>query len=59
MEKWRLERNHLIQEQELLALIYGLEKWRHYLFGMETTGKIIRNSLEGKLVGSSSYVSFL
>ena len=27
------ERNYPIQEQELLALIYALKKWRHYLFG--------------------------
>ena len=27
------ERNYPIQEQELLALIYALRKWRHYLFG--------------------------
>ena len=27
------ERNYPIQEQELLALIYALKKWRHYVFG--------------------------
>ena len=26
------ERNYPIQEQELLALIYALKKWRHYLW---------------------------
>jgi hypothetical protein len=31
------ERNYPIHEQELLALIYALKKWRHYLFGMEIT----------------------
>jgi hypothetical protein len=31
------ERNYQIQEQEPLALIYALKKWRHYLFGMEIT----------------------
>jgi len=29
--------NGTIQEQELLALMYALKKWRHYLFGMEIT----------------------
>ena len=27
------ERSYPIQEQELLALVYALKKWRHYLFG--------------------------
>jgi hypothetical protein len=31
------ERKYPIQEPELLALIYLLKKWRHYLFGMEIT----------------------
>ena len=29
------EWNYPIQEQELLALIYALKNWRHYLFEME------------------------
>jgi hypothetical protein len=31
------ERSYPIQEQELLALIYALKTWIHYLFGMEVT----------------------
>lgn len=31
------ERNYPIQEQELLALIYALKKWRHFLFGTSIT----------------------
>ena len=27
------ERNYSVQEQEMLSLIYALQKWRHYLFG--------------------------
>jgi hypothetical protein len=39
------ERNHPIQEQQLLALVYALKKRRHYLFGMETTAYTDHSSL--------------
>jgi hypothetical protein len=59
-----VERNYPIQNQELLALIYGLKMWIPYLFGMEIIAYTDHSSLatwetnreisEGKLVGSSS-----
>jgi len=39
------ERNYAVQEQELLALIYALTKWRHYLFGMEIVAYTDHSSL--------------
>jgi len=41
------EKNYPIQEQELLALIYALKKWRHYLFGMEITAYTDHETLVG------------
>jgi hypothetical protein len=39
------ERNYPIPEQELLALIYALKKWRHYLFGIQITAYTDHSSL--------------
>jgi len=39
------QRNYPIQEQELLALVLALRKWRHYIFGTEITAYTYHASL--------------
>ena len=41
------EKNYPIKEQEVLALIYALNKWRDYLFGMEITAYTDHETLIG------------
>ena len=40
------QRNYLVQEKELFAIIYALKKWRHYLYGSKFTVLTDHKSLQ-------------